>query len=473
MICGGALSRARNCGKSYRLATLPHPLFAHDPLDTPHTHTMASTQARLDAIAQNSALPQNDRIAAYKQILQDITTNLPYSVEDFKVLVRALADERTSLTFSRGVLLDVSQLFTQALAQDPTLRDDGPITVPNAAGATPSSSAGSPPRDATWRALGQFVLDALQPRGVSFEEVVSNVRLVLASIAQNREEWRDAANLLIGIPLDTGHRNIEPAFKLDIYLRIVALYLEDEDSVAAETYLNRAAALTHDCTDPMLALTYKTQQARIFDAKRKFLEAAQRYNELSILIEDPEAQQMALTQSLNCAILAPAGAHRSRILATLYKDDRSRQLESFDMLQAAYLERIITPAQAEKFSKRLQTHQQAITPEGLTILQKAVIQHNLLSCSKLYSTITFSELGTLLGIAADKAERFAATMITEGRMQGSIDQISGLVQFAAAHGAVATWDDSIKDVCAEVNTIVERIEAAFPEWALQQRQLAK
>jgi hypothetical protein len=43
----------------------------------------------------------------------------------------------------------------------------------------------------------------------------------------------------------------------------------------------------------------------------------------------------------------------------------ARQLESFEILQAAYLGRIITPQQAEKFSKRLQTHQQAITPEGM------------------------------------------------------------------------------------------------------------
>lgn len=36
------------------------------------------------------------------------------------------------------------------------------------------------------------------------------------------------------------------------------------------------------------------------------------------------------------------------------------------------------------------------------MLARAVIEHNLLSASKLYTNITFLELGALLGIAPDK-----------------------------------------------------------------------
>lgn len=41
-------------------------------------------------------------------------------------------------------------------------------------------------------------------------------------------------------------------------------------------------------------------------------------------------------------------------------------------------------------------------PKGSSILDRAVIEHNLLSASKLYNNITFEELGALLEIPAAK-----------------------------------------------------------------------
>lgn len=58
-----------------------------------------------------------------------------------------------------------------------------------------------------------------------------------------------------------------------------------------------------------------------------------------------------------------------------------------------------------------------------------MFEHNLLSASKLYNNITFEELGALLEIPPKKAERIASQMITEGRMNGYIDQIDGIVHF--------------------------------------------
>lgn len=66
---------------------------------------------------------------------------------------------------------------------------------------------------------------------------------------------------------------------------------------------------------------------------------------------------------------------------------------------------------------------------GSTILDRAVIEHNLLSASKLYNNITFEELGALLEIPPAKAEKIASQMITEGRMNGYIDQIDSIVHF--------------------------------------------
>lgn len=83
--------------------------------------------------------------------------------------------------------------------------------------------------------------------------------------------------------------------KLRVYVRIVRLLLEDEDSIQAETYYNRAALLVHSTNNNKeTLLQFKLCQARISDYGRKFLEAASRYHELSYVgeIDEGERQHM-------------------------------------------------------------------------------------------------------------------------------------------------------------------------------------
>lgn len=46
-------------------------------------------------------------------------------------------------------------------------------------------------------------------------------------------------------------------FKMDIYLRIARLYLEEQDHVSAEAYINRAALLQSEVTNKELHIIYK------------------------------------------------------------------------------------------------------------------------------------------------------------------------------------------------------------------------
>lgn len=82
------------------------------------------------------------------------------------------------------------------------------------------------------------------------------------------------------------------ADKLRVYVRIVRLLLEEEDSVQAETYYNRAALLVHSTTDKETVLQFKLCQARIMDYARRFLEAASRYHELSYVGEIDEGERL-------------------------------------------------------------------------------------------------------------------------------------------------------------------------------------
>jgi COP9 signalosome complex subunit 4 len=60
------------------------------------------------------------------------------------------------------------------------------------------------------------------------------------------------------------------------------------------------------------------------------------------------------------------------------------------------------------------------------------MEHNLLSASRVYSNISFSGLGLLLSLTPAAGEAMARTMIQQGRLRASIDQVDGLITFEAS-----------------------------------------
>lgn len=366
----------------------------------------------------------------YKELLDSFVANK--QVKALKEFVDHMLEEKTPLVISRPLL----QSFAVAL---PNLPPD------------------------LHKEIAHFALEKIQPRGVAFEEQISIIRVDLAKLYEEEEEWRDAAKILIAIPLDTGQRVLEPEYKVNIYVKIAQLFLEDDESVQAEAYINRASELIHQVRDEVLKLRYKVCFARIMDYKRQFMKAALRYHELSQIVAESERLE-ALQYAAICAILAAAGPQRSRMLATLYKDERSSKLEVYPILEKMYLERILRKPEVEKFAKELKPHQMAVLGDGSTVLDRAVIEHNLLSASKLYKNITFAELGQLLSIPPDKAEKVASRMMVEDRLKGSIDQISSLIVFEHSQDALIQWDARIASACNYVNNILEAIGTKYPEF---------
>ena len=80
---------------------------------------------------------------------------------------------------------------------------------------------------------------------------------------------------------------------------------------------------------------------------------------------------------------------------------------AYHILEKMYSDRLIKRSELKEFEALLQPHQKAITSDGSTILDHAVVEHNLLAASKLYNNITLQGLGLLLEIPAEKAERIA------------------------------------------------------------------
>ena len=327
--------------------------------------------------------------------------------------------------------------------------------------------------------VGTHALQALQSRAVSFEEQNAAIREIMADAYQSQEEWIESAKMLQGINLESSQRKISDDDKVTIFMRICRLYLEEDDTTTAESYLNRAKNLIYKVEDASLNLQFQLSQARILDSRRRFLDASSSYHSISFsptLVEEERVR--CLSSAVTCAVLAPAGPQRSRALAKLYKDERAPEVPEFGILEKMFLDRLLSTEEVDRFASGLAPHQLAKTGDGTTVLARAVVEHNLLSASRLYANIGIKELGTLLGCDAEKAEDYASAMLEQGRLNGRIDQIDGTIFFdggeatgakaksgpaqRAAGGDLRKWDAKVQGIAEEVERVASMLQAQHP-----------
>lgn len=300
----------------------------------------------------------------------------------------------------------------------------------------------------------------------AYEEADKVLRNALFDVLVSQGCFREAAVVLT---------RLHPKSDLDkaaTYVKIAETFLEDDESVDAETYVSRASGLMHAVPqdDWALQLRYRVTLARTLDARRKFLDAAMHYYELSQANHDRVAAEdlvALLSKSVTCAVLGNAGPQRSRILAMLYEDARvtSHMEPSPDyaphaiVLKKMCTGQLVTKAELSKFEATLLPHQRATTADGLTIPDKATVQHNLVAVSQLYDNISLVQLGTLLEIDPVKAEQVASRMITDGRLPGaSLDQVDADIFFSPPISTTQAKDVKLYNICAQVNSCYEKIE---------------
>lgn len=216
----------------------------------------------------------------------------------------------------------------------------------------------------------------------------------------------------------------------------------------------------HKLEDPkVLGLQYRLSQARVYDSQRRFAEAAIRYHELSYVADiDEEDRARMLSAAVTASILSPAGPQRARTLATLMRDERTPSLPQYTILSKVFLDRVIRPDEIASFEKLLSPHQiaklssssapipdattETATDNGgksvrhapSTVLDRAMIEHNVLSASRLYDNITLAGLGALVDLSPEGAEDVARKMILQGRLKGWIDQV-GTAAYSGGRGS--------------------------------------
>ncbi|ROW00380.1 hypothetical protein VMCG_07264 [Cytospora schulzeri] len=321
-----------------------------------------------------------------------------------------------------------------------------------------------------WVEVGTHTLDILNSsptQSSSFLEQAAQIRELIADGHEANEDFTEAARVLAEIPLESSQRRVSDEDKARVWIRIVRDYLEVDDSTTAETYLNKMKNIIFNVEDATVQLHFKLSQARINDAKRQFLAASQAYHEISFSSAIAEEERLhTLAMAIKCAILAPAGPTRSRALGRLYKDERAVGLDEFGILEKMFLDRLIDPAEVDKFAQGLQPHQLATTADGSTVLARAMVEHNLLAASRLYTNIDLDALGVLLGLDGEKAEDTTAKMIEQGRLAGKIDQIDRCIWFEDAQ-TIRQWDDHVLGVAEEVENVIGQMQKEQPNFVSQ------
>jgi len=307
-----------------------------------------------------------------------------------------------------------------------------------------------------------------------FEEVTNSLLYNVAKTFQGEMEDDDedafekAAKYMGKINLDSTNQPYTPAKKCKILIHTAQLYLAEDKYREAEIFVNKARDLIQSKDVPEFTkLKFWSAMAMVQDANQKYHQAAAGYLRLSEKIINPKESLEKLEQGMKCTILSPAGPNRSRLLAKFYKDERSSQLPGARLVEKMFMERLIVKSDYEVFESTLAEHQMRLTKEGWTLLQKAVIEHNLIATSKLYVNITLSDLALILNVDAAGAENIAASMIAQGRLTGKIDQSKGLLHFVSAH-VLQSWDANVETVCNSLNGVFEKLLSEQPEWTGQQ-----
>jgi COP9 signalosome complex subunit 4 len=395
------------------------------------------------ALASVSAIADHKvKIDKYQELLRQLFTK--QAGGDLQSFVSHMADEKTPLVVSRALL----QAFVQQLVK----------------------AGGEGMSVGVQKTLSEGAVQRLSPRASHFEDTLAALREHLSSLYDAAGDAKSAAEQLLAIPLDNSARAQDNEYRARIHVRVSQLALRAGDLAMAATGVSRAGEAIFslgEAAPPALLSAHKLCSAELLDRQAEFIRAAIRYYDVSTAAATGEKERtIALNAAIHCTLLAEAGPERSRILVTLFKDERTARLDTFEVLRKVCLDRMLTAEEVAWLAARLNaSHAAGGNAARADALSRSIVQHNLLSASRVYDNIGFEELGRLLGISKEEAERVAARMIAEQRLTGSIDQIGGFVFFeSASKDPLLLWDAQIERVCLLLNSVLEKVSAKFPQF---------
>jgi COP9 signalosome complex subunit 4 len=113
----------------------------------------------------------------YKSLLDQIfkIVDANERIEETKSFVDLLINESVGLVISRQLFSDLCNLLTDFSIEEAKF-------------------------------VANYALEKIQPRAISFEDQVTSYRQFLSEIYEKEGEWKKAANMLNGIPLETSQK---------------------------------------------------------------------------------------------------------------------------------------------------------------------------------------------------------------------------------------------------------------------------
>jgi len=308
--------------------------------------------------------------------------------------------------------------------------------------------------------IGEFLLTKTE-QNTYFEYQVAKTKENLAEVYSAKADYYKAAKLLSDINFDSANLKYPKEEKIEKYLRIAEYYFECDDATMAETYVRKCSPLVDDKVSKELRLRFEVNFAKSMDSNKKFLQAASKYQWLAVQPGIDEEDSMSLLNSaITCGILGPAGPYKARVLASLVNDERSKRNSHYELLSKMHQDRIVHAKDAQSLADSLQVHQKVIIWEGFTVLQKAIIEHNIVAVSRLYENISATALAKVLEVSDYQCEKLLQVMIGEKRLNASIDQVTRFVDFTSDHDAYTNWTSGINLFCTKLDKLVSKISSA-------------
>lgn len=170
------------------------------------------------------------------------------------------------------------------------------------------------------------MLETLKHLPSTVDKAADNkLRQMIFDYKVNEEgEYAEAARILAGTRMEDNEQSayyMKPEARCDIFVKIAECFLEEDEIVESDSAVTKAGSVVSSIANPeehmTLILRYKSTYARVLDSNRKFLQAASRYHDLSQSSSDlirAEDLLGMLGRAATCAILAPSGPQRQRIL---------------------------------------------------------------------------------------------------------------------------------------------------------------
>ncbi|KAG6851974.1 hypothetical protein C0991_004509 [Blastosporella zonata] len=167
--------------------------------------------------------------------------------------------------------------------------------------------------------------------------------------------------------------------------------------------------------------------------------------------------------AVTCAVLAHAGPNRSRVLASLYRDERTLDLPTYNVLSKMFLDHILRSAEVKEFQKTLKPHQLAKIAISSNDRLASTGQYGAPAGVDELSASTRTGPATVLDRAVMEQNLLASSHWFEGN--GEEDDAQGKagglgdVEEAEDTGAPFTkrWDTQIRLTAANLESIVQHL----------------